>query len=45
MESHVKIDSAGATSPRVHFFDDTAGETGKVVVGYVGRHLRNTKTN
>lgn len=45
MESHVKIDSRGSSSPRVHFYDDTGGRTGRVVVGYIGRHLRNTKTS
>ncbi|URM91571.1 hypothetical protein LUW75_18120 [Streptomyces sp. MRC013] len=45
MEAHVKIDNKGRTAPRVHFYDDTAGATGKVVVGYVGPHLSNTRTN
>ncbi len=30
-------------SPRLHYFDDT-DHTGKVYVGYIGRHLTNTKT-
>ncbi|KJY35337.1 hypothetical protein [Streptomyces katrae] len=45
MEAHLKLDSKGATSPRVHFLDDTKGTTQKIIVGYIGPHLRNTKTN
>lgn len=45
MEAHIKIDNKGRTAPRVHFYDDTAGATGKVIVGYVGPHLSNTRTN
>lgn len=42
MESHLKIDASGKhPSPRLHF----AEKDGKVYVGYVGRHLRNFKTN
>ncbi|MEW2373898.1 hypothetical protein AB0940_31750 [Streptomyces sp. NPDC006656] len=45
MEAHLKVDSKGATSPRIHFLDDTKGTTQKIIVGYIGPHLRNTKTN
>ncbi|MBC2868788.1 hypothetical protein [Streptomyces mexicanus] len=45
MEAHIKIDSKGRIAPRVHFYDDTAGATGKVIVGYIGPHLSNTRTN
>lgn len=45
MEAHIKIDNKGRIAPRVHFYDDTAGATGKVIVGYVGPHLSNTRTN
>ncbi|MGA4801502.1 PspA/IM30 family protein [Streptomyces lavendulocolor] len=45
MEAHIKIDSKGRIAPRVYFYDDTAGATGKVIVGYIGRHLSNTRTN
>ncbi|MCS0635854.1 hypothetical protein NX801_09280 [Streptomyces sp. LP05-1] len=45
MEAHIKIDNKGRTAPRVHFYDDTAGSTGKVIVGYIGPHLPNTQTN
>lgn len=45
MEAHIKIDNKGRIAPRVHFYDDTAGATGKVIIGYVGPHLSNTRTN
>jgi hypothetical protein len=45
MQPHLKIDRKGSTSPRVHFLDDTKGPTGKVIVGYIGEHLTNMKTN
>ncbi|MFI1700102.1 hypothetical protein ACH419_29550 [Streptomyces bobili] len=45
MQAHLKLDSKGSTSPRVYFMDDTKGATGQVIVGYVGPHLTNTKTN
>lgn len=45
MEAHIKIDNKGRIAPRIHFYDDTAGSTGKVIVGYVGPHLSNTRTN
>ncbi|MBE2997700.1 hypothetical protein IDM40_03110 [Nocardiopsis sp. HNM0947] len=44
MEAHIKLDSRGSISPRVYFMDCTA-EHGIVVVGYIGRHLTNTRTN
>ncbi|MBW5480968.1 hypothetical protein [Streptomyces bambusae] len=44
MQPHLKIDSKGE-SPRIHFLDDTKGSTGKVIVGYIGKHLTNTRTN
>lgn len=45
--AHVRIDTGGGGSvaPRLHFYDDTSGSTGKVYVGYVGPHLPNTLTN
>jgi hypothetical protein len=48
MEQHLKIaEGGGEQAPRVYFYDDSAGTTGKVHVGFVGphRHMRNTKTN
>lgn len=44
MGAHFKIAKKGTISPRMHYFDDTAN-TGKVYVGYIGRHLPNTLTN
>ncbi|MFD4906594.1 hypothetical protein [Kitasatospora purpeofusca] len=44
MEAHVKIDSKGSTSPRIYFYDDTAGVTGKVIVGLISRHPTNTQS-
>lgn len=41
MQSHLKIAQGGSTLiPRVYFYDDTAGVTGKVHVGFVGPHAR-----
>ncbi|MFE9412626.1 hypothetical protein ACFYN0_28115 [Streptomyces sp. NPDC006704] len=45
MQAHLKLDSKGSTSPRIYFLDDTKGHTGQVIVGYIGPHLTNTKTN
>ena len=48
MEQHLKIaEGGGEQAPRVYFYDDTAGPTAQVHVGFVGphRHMRNTKTN
>lgn len=45
MQAHLKLGSKGSTSPRVYFLDDTQGVTGRVIVGYIGPHLTNTKTN
>jgi hypothetical protein len=44
MWAHVKLDSAGRTAPRIHFYDDTAGPTGRLHVGYIGPHLPNKQT-
>ncbi|MFJ4376748.1 hypothetical protein ACIP28_00730 [Streptomyces albidoflavus] len=45
MQAHLKLGSKGSTSPRIYFLDDTQGITGRVIVGYIGPHLTNTKTN
>lgn len=42
MEAHFRIATTDSFAPRMHFFDDTA-TTGKIYVGYIGRHLPNTK--
>ncbi len=44
MKSHLRLDSKGAISPRIYFLDDTKGTTARVIVGYIGPHLTNTKT-
>lgn len=44
MDSHFKIAQSGLISPRMHYFDDNS-RTGKVYVGYIGRHLPTQKTN
>jgi hypothetical protein len=44
MASHFKIAQSGMISPRLHYIDDTA-KTGKVYVGYIGRHLPTKQTN
>ncbi|KQO98494.1 hypothetical protein [Leifsonia sp. Leaf264] len=43
MGSHFKPTNENTIAPRLHFHDDTTG-TGKVYIGYIGRHLTNTKT-
>lgn len=43
-EEHVSIGSDAPPAPRLHYFDDTS-ESGLVYVGYIGPHLRNTRTN
>ena len=40
MAEHIKIERGGTPSPRVHYFDDTRGSTGKIHVGWFGDHLR-----
>lgn len=44
MWAHIKLDSAGRTAPRIHFYDDTAGTTAMIHVGYIGPHLPNRQT-
>lgn len=45
MGAHIRIGASagGQISPRLHFYDGTA-QTGLVYVGYLGRHLTNTRT-
>lgn len=43
MEPHFKLGRVGMVSPRMYFLD-CASTLGKVYVGYVGAHLRNTQT-
>ncbi len=44
MRAHFKLARIGMTSPRLYYLDDFAG-TGKVYVGYIGPHLKNTQSN
>lgn len=44
MGAHFKIARSGQISPRLHFHDDV-DHTGKVYVGYIGKHLPNTMTS
>lgn len=46
MFSHLKIaEGGGDLAPRVYFYDDTGGVTGKVHVGFVGPHYLMPNTN
>ena len=39
MESHLKpIEGGGMQIPRIYFYDDTRGQSGKVHIGFVGPH-------
>lgn len=44
MGAHFKIALSGMISPRLHYYDDT-GRSGKIYVGYIGRHLPTGRTN
>jgi hypothetical protein len=43
--AHIKIGNSGQVAPRLHYLDDTKGPTGSVIVGYLGHHLKNTKSS
>jgi hypothetical protein len=48
MLSHIKIaQGGGPLAPRIYFYDDTSGSTGKVHVGFIGphEHMPNKGTN
>lgn len=45
MESHLRLQKRGNPAPRLYFYDDSMGPTGRVHVGYVGKHLDNTHTS
>jgi hypothetical protein len=45
MEAHIRIGSGKPPAPRLHFHDDTSGNTGKIYVGHIGPHLPNYQTN
>ncbi|HEY5833750.1 hypothetical protein [Streptomyces sp.] len=44
MQAHLRIGGGSTISPRLHFYDDTAG-TGRVYIGHIGPHLTNTRTS
>lgn len=44
MTAHFRLARTGMVSPRLYYLDDIDA-TGKVYVGYIGPHLRNTQTN
>ena len=44
MAAHFKIARRGLVSPRIYYHDD-ASRTGKIYVGYIGKHLPNAGTN
>ena len=45
MLAHFRPSHHDGFAPRMHYFDDTApGGTGKIYIGYLGRHLTNTKS-
>jgi hypothetical protein len=44
MHAHFKLGRIGMFSPRLYYLDYWT-RTGKVYVGYIGAHLRNTQTN
>jgi hypothetical protein len=44
MWDHFKIATSDTISPRLHYFDDTH-KTGKIYIGYIGRHLETDSTN
>lgn len=43
MTAHFKVTYLGQFAPRLHYCDDTA-RSGKIYIGYIGRHLTNTLT-
>lgn len=43
MLAHIEIQHFKSVSPRL-YFEDRTGDLGKVVIGYIGRHLTNTKS-
>lgn len=44
MGEHFRIATKDSFAPRMHFLDDTA-ETGMIYIGYIGKHLPNTRSN
>jgi len=44
MLAHFRPTNENSFAPRLYYFDDVA-DSGKIYVGYIGRHLTNTKTS
>lgn len=44
MQAHFKPTHRDQFAPRMYYYDDT-NSTGRIYVGYIGRHLSNTKTS
>ncbi|MCA0296192.1 MAG: hypothetical protein LCH96_12975 [Actinobacteria bacterium] len=44
MEAHFRPTHQDTFAPRMHYYDDTAG-TGKIYIGYIGKHLTNLQTS
>lgn len=44
MTAHFKLAVIGRFTPRLYYLDRVR-QDGKVYIGYIGRHLRNTQTN
>ena len=45
MPAHIKVQRGKPPAPRIHFHDDTQGQSGKVWIGYFGQHLPSPSTN
>ena len=39
MQEHIRIEKGGSPCPRIHYFDDTRGPTGRIHIGWFGDHL------
>lgn len=44
MEAHFRVGSGDGFAPRMYYLDNT-GEDGRVYIGYIGRHPKNSLTN
>ncbi|GAA4740236.1 hypothetical protein [Gordonia alkaliphila] len=44
MGEHIRIASYGMISPRMHLYND-ATKSGRIYIGYIGKHLKNFRTN
>lgn len=45
MPAHIRIGRGGGVAPRLYYYDDCTGPTGRMHVGYLGPHLPNVLTN